>query len=694
MNFLNPAILWGLGALAVPIIVHFFNMQRPKVVLFSNVALVKEVKKNVVRRLRLRQWLILAARLLAITMLVLAFANPVWVSKDNKMLRGNRSVAVVIDNSYSMSAGNEKGAYLQQAATLSQSIVNSYAPQDEFLLMTTGNLRLNHNFGERQEVLEELQKIDFRQKIVTQTELLNSVGKIFDRSSNVVKELYFLSDFQQSSVLADTQQIKMAADSALLIKFIPIASREQQNIYLTAHTIESKIIEKNKPVNMSFTLVNDGEQEAKEIGVKVLLEGKIVAIASQTIPAKSSQSVKLSFTPSNAGWQSGHIELDDYPIEFDNKRYFSLYVPDKEKILVVEGNDRSPGLHILYQDLFTQFSPTFISEKAISTVQLNDYRSIVIAGLSDMSTGLTEKLNLFMKEGGGVMLFPGSNANLSAINGFLQTAGIGKFGELVSNATGSKASKVDLQHPVFEGVFAPTQKNRDFDAPNVFRYYPLELNPSAIQNKILQLENQQPILAEAKIQNGTLFIWSTFPSDSWTDLHLKTVFAPIIYRTTQMMSRALVSNSNQELGKYTAIQVHTKKDDVIKIVGEKGIAYIPEQYLQGDATVLKFDNLDVQPGNYKVMQGEEELDRVSFNISDQESKLAFTDKDALEDKLSKQGLSNITVLKPESYSIKSTIQVEKEGNPLWKYFLIAGILFLATEIFLLRWGEGGKASSN
>ena len=48
MTFLNPELLWGLLGLAVPIIIHFFNLQRPREVLFSNVAFVKEVKQTVV----------------------------------------------------------------------------------------------------------------------------------------------------------------------------------------------------------------------------------------------------------------------------------------------------------------------------------------------------------------------------------------------------------------------------------------------------------------------------------------------------------------------------------------------------------------------------------------------------------------------------------------------------------------------
>jgi len=115
MTFLNPAMFWGLTALAIPIIVHFFNLQRPKQILFSNVAFVKEVKKSVVRRLRFRKWILLLMRLAAIACLVLAFANPIITGNSQAWMLGNRTLAIVIDDSYSMEAGNEKGPYFQQS---------------------------------------------------------------------------------------------------------------------------------------------------------------------------------------------------------------------------------------------------------------------------------------------------------------------------------------------------------------------------------------------------------------------------------------------------------------------------------------------------------------------------------------------------------------------------------------------------
>ncbi len=687
MSFLNPSVLWGLLALAVPIIIHFFNLQRPRQVLFSNVAFVKEVQKNVVRKIKLKQWLLLIARCIAVAAAVLAFAHPVWVSKDNKMLRGNRSVAIIIDNSASMEAGNEKGAYFLQAGSLAKSIINTYTQQDEFLLLPSSSIRMNVNFSEKEQVLEDLQKLKIQQKVTTQNTILNGLDKLFERSNNIIKEIYFLSDFQKSTVLADTQLIKLSLDSATLIKFIPLATRPQTNLYLSSHKLNSQIIEKNKPVQFSFTVVNDGEKEVKDLGIRIHVGEKVVAIATQTIPEKSSQEVSLTFTPTESGWQSGFIEIEDNPIVFDNERYFSFFVPDKEPVLVVEGN-RSQGVHILYQDLFTQFTPSFISDKAISGVQLNDYKSVIMVGVSDISSGLSEKLKTYLNEGGGVMFFPGENMNLTNVNTFLQSINIGKFSELSSSQSGIKASVADLQHPVFDGVFAQSQKSRTLDAPAIYRYYPLTLNNGSIQSKILSLENQYPILLQSQVGNGAFMLWTTFPGDAWTDLHVKTLFTPIMYRATQRISRTTGEAPNQELGKYEPIPVRTTKQDMIKLKGQANQEYIPEQYAQNEATVLNFDNLDIKQGNYGIVQNEEELGKISFNVADTESKLDFANKDALETLLTQKGLGIIKVLNPEPAAVTQSIQIEKEGTPLWKWFIVILLLALTTEVLILRFGEG------
>ncbi|PJC60395.1 MAG: hypothetical protein CO025_03290, partial [Ignavibacteria bacterium CG_4_9_14_0_2_um_filter_37_13] len=49
MTFLNPAILFGLLAATIPVLIHLFNLRKLKKVEFSTLIFLKELQKNKIR---------------------------------------------------------------------------------------------------------------------------------------------------------------------------------------------------------------------------------------------------------------------------------------------------------------------------------------------------------------------------------------------------------------------------------------------------------------------------------------------------------------------------------------------------------------------------------------------------------------------------------------------------------------------
>ena len=83
MQFVNPGFLFGLFAIAIPVIIHLFNFRRFRKVYFTNVEFIQELKKETQKQSRLKHLLILLLRILAIVALVLAFARPYIPVKEN-----------------------------------------------------------------------------------------------------------------------------------------------------------------------------------------------------------------------------------------------------------------------------------------------------------------------------------------------------------------------------------------------------------------------------------------------------------------------------------------------------------------------------------------------------------------------------------------------------------------------------------
>src|SRR5258708_29905142 len=104
LAFAHPAYLWGLAAVALPIIVHLFNQRRPRPLAFGAIEFVLRSQRQKARRLRLRQVLLLALRCLLIAAVACALARPSLRPRgaETAQAAGPQATALVLDGSLSM----------------------------------------------------------------------------------------------------------------------------------------------------------------------------------------------------------------------------------------------------------------------------------------------------------------------------------------------------------------------------------------------------------------------------------------------------------------------------------------------------------------------------------------------------------------------------------------------------------------
>ena len=153
MTFLNPLILTGLFAITIPILIHLLNLSKVKKVEFSTLRFLKELQKSKMRRIKLRQLLLLALRILSIIFLVFAFADPVLKSSSGNYA-GKSSSIIILDNSYSMSAKDSR--IFENAKSAARDLVNVMEPDGEVYFI------LSSDFGNEsiQLVSRDLNKIN------------------------------------------------------------------------------------------------------------------------------------------------------------------------------------------------------------------------------------------------------------------------------------------------------------------------------------------------------------------------------------------------------------------------------------------------------------------------------------------------------------------------------------------------------
>jgi uncharacterized protein (DUF58 family) len=132
MNFLNPLVLFGMVAAGIPILLHLLNLRRLKTVDFSTVRFLQELQQTRVRRLRIQQILLLVLRTLIILFAVLAFARPTIPGNLPLLsVEARSSVVILLDNSASMEAADQRGQRFRQARKAAEQVLALLRDGDE-----------------------------------------------------------------------------------------------------------------------------------------------------------------------------------------------------------------------------------------------------------------------------------------------------------------------------------------------------------------------------------------------------------------------------------------------------------------------------------------------------------------------------------------------------------------------------------
>src|SRR5260221_12200822 len=109
MTFLNPLVLFGLAAAAIPVILHLLNLRKLRTIEFSTLTFLKELQQTKIRRLKLRQLLLLLIRTLLIVLIVIAFARPTLRGTILGTIgsHAHSTVVFILDDSFSETVSDE-----------------------------------------------------------------------------------------------------------------------------------------------------------------------------------------------------------------------------------------------------------------------------------------------------------------------------------------------------------------------------------------------------------------------------------------------------------------------------------------------------------------------------------------------------------------------------------------------------------
>ncbi len=678
MSFLFPSFLFALSAISVPIIIHLFNFRRYKKVHFSNVSFLQALQLETRKRSRIRQWLILAARILTIACLAIAFAQPFIPGKNmDGRVKGEKSISIFIDNSKSMEAQGNDGQLSTMAIEMAREIINASASTDKIQILTQDFEGRHQLFYTKEEALQLLDEIKLTSSTHMLSEIVQRQQDLLAKAGTPVKNAYIISDFQKSSV--NLEDIK--EDSGSYFQLLTLTPNNNANLFIDSCWLLSPELAMNAPINMTVKITNKSKLDLKDQVLRYEINGDSKLQIPFSVGANTSVEVPLSFVIRKAGYQWGRIFIDDSEIHFDDDFFFSMYLPEQLNILHIKG----AGCTGYIDKLFTgddYFKQTNVLAGQVDFSGLSAYNFVVLDELNEISGGLSAELKKFTEKGGSVFVIPGAGINTTSYNSFFNSCGVNGYGGI--DTTNTKLARIDKDQPYFRDVFESIPEN--MDVPMIKSLYTIQRGAGGNDDVILMTASGQRFFVKNKTGIGSVYQLCVPLQESYSNFAKNILFVPVVIKAALQSIRSgelyytISKNTYAELN-VTAID----EDRVLKISSlDDKTEFIPEQKTISNTTFLYFNNQVKTAGPYKVVKGEEQVGQLAFNYSRVESDPETMTGEALQSRIQELGLKNIGLMKANKDLIKKQITEMDQGIRLWKLFIILALGFIACEILLAR----------
>jgi hypothetical protein len=678
MHFVYPAFLFSLFVLAIPVIIHLFYFRRFKQVLFSNIRFLKLIRNEKQSKNNLKQLILLILRLLALAFLIFAFAQPYLPVKDNRIKSGKKAISIYIDNSMSMENIGSTGTMLDNAKKIAAEIVKAYDINDEYQVITNDLAAKHQRFYEQgniQSLISEIGISPFSKKL--STVLQRQISNINESKANN-RIIYVLSDMQKTS--ADLANLNK--DSSVVKYFIPISAPASNNIAIDSAWIDKPILRLNQQVNLKVNITNYGDKAVEDATITLQMNGVQKGLANYNLAPNQTITITIPFTISQPGWNKLVLNITDYPFTFDDDYYMSFYIRDKINILCLNNDVKTnPFIRSVFStDEYFSYNQELIS--MFNNIDMNKYQFLILNEITGIDAGMITKLINYVSDGGNLLLIPTSqNKSLpDTYNPLLSNFSFAGF-DRIENLE-MKVSNMNIENSLLRDIFTKVPQNADL--PKVRKFYSRLVNQFSTETSLLKLDNNQSLLAYVPYNRGNVFVLSVPLNDEWSNFPRHAIFLPVMYQLALQyinkipLSFDLVPNKSIELND---VQTNSK---VVYTLKSDNKSFIPDQKIINGHLTL-FTNEDFSKSGFYTLTNSLNPDRddpvLAFNYQRNESNTACFSTQELK-KLSDQKSFNL--IKSKNNNSKVIIERIKSGRPLWKVFIIFVLIFLTSEILVIR----------
>ncbi|MEA3366444.1 MAG: VWA domain-containing protein [Candidatus Hydrogenedentes bacterium] len=731
LTFLSPVFLVGMLAAAIPLVIHLSRSRRRKRMAFSTTRFFTDQFVRSYRMSRLKELLLLAARMALFAILATALARPVLMAKGRAYLTGRRCVVFVLDNSASMGYEENGISLFEQAKASTFEVLQGLREGDSAGVVLAGRRHEGPEIlfseptlalGDVRQAVEQLAVGSLGTDLtgaLTQAEQLVRKGKASSR------EIYVLSDLQDSGWEMGNEADPSAQGSDLLYFFIHLRPHKIENLAVTAVQYANA-----KPaVGIPFSVrphVQNGGGTITAVDVALFIDGQKVGEKNiESLQAGRWAVPRFHHTFSSGGWHSGYVELvpstkaEQDGLKLDNRRYFAFEVLESMHILAVNGSPSTVKpkneLFFLKAALVASAegqSPVVLEEVSPAQLEQTDLSAfpvVILANVESLSLNALDRLETFVDGGGSLLIFLGDKANAVFYNEHLVSparlhggllpatleAIVGAAADTVTDAprVSESVGAVDYGHPALVA----------FEDPGFANLAAIEfatlwhLRPSSDALVLMEAGTGYPLLCEKAFGKGRVVLFASTCDRDWTDFPVRPAFLPWIHRLVSYLAQEPLTGSGF---------ITTGQHVPMPVSASTGIEPILVKRPGGDlGNPIATDDPDMplvytatdEVGTYEIRGPEQESPATLFvaNLPSYESQLTYLD-DVLFPNRSEDdakipasqvetGLKELLPGRPllnyvgEPEGLQEASLRARRGIRLWDAFLVAALILALVE---------------
>ncbi len=527
MSFLTPALTAGALLIALPIVLHLVMRRQPTPLVFPALRFVRNRRATNQTRMRLRHWILLALRCLAIGLLAFALARPVLKGSG---LKGGEtgivSAAVVIDNSPGMLYREQSQTRIEAAKELASWLIEQL-PDDSRVAVLASGIARGKRLADRDAAGLRLSRLEVSYRDRPLQDAIGDAVDLLAEREGDRHELYVFTDLSQSSWGEATRQAiasHLGRLQGAKLMLVDVGAKQPRNVGLGELKLGASVLAAGQPLALEVEVYHNHLQPQSAVAELWLgADGQATKRAEMLVDISTGDTVaQFTIAAPEDGVHQGEVRLAGTDaLQADNVRYFTLQVDPPRPVLLV-GQDEQRSLFVA-QALAPfsgadggpkEYQTERISIAQLATTQLADYQSVWLLDPPALEDRDWLKLDRYARAGGSVAVALGREANRDSFNRPGPQALLpGRLKWKSRDVTYLRPAR--YEHPALKQLadFAAAIPWREFP---VFRFWNFaSLDADALV--VAPFANGDPAIVERRVGRGRVVTIATSLSDSLSE---------------------------------------------------------------------------------------------------------------------------------------------------------------------------------